>query len=412
MLEVNEYLVLDFVRERGITTRPEVCRKFGLSPATVSRIVKRLTARGVVRQEPGQSRLGRPASLLVFNTTAGYVVGIDLGGTRCKGVLADLAGSIVARDERPTTSAGNPFTTLLQTLGRLREAASDLSLPVVAVAVGVPAIIDRDAGVAMGGPNVHWTDFPLMAELSAAVDVPHTVENDVKLAALAHSWRGDAQGCENAVTLAIGTGIGAAVVVDGRLAKGRHNAAGEVGYILMSRDQIGEKSPTGLGGFERVASGPMIAALARSRSMSARANSVLSDFDVTPKKVFAAAAASDPIAMAVVDELLDHVAMAIVSLAAIADPEVIVLEGSVGRALAPYVPTLQQRIEPHLPFIPRIAVSRLAGDATAIGAVAAAIELVRHDPQRSSFFQSFEIRAQRGASPAAWNTSEPVQVLE
>src|SRR3954464_2541616 len=89
MLEVNEHLVLDHVRQHGETTRLEIGQSPGLSAASVSRIVRRLVDKGLVSEEPGESTGGRPRSSVRFNRLAGCVIGIDLGGTRCHGLLAD-----------------------------------------------------------------------------------------------------------------------------------------------------------------------------------------------------------------------------------------------------------------------------------------------------------------------------------
>ena len=96
MLEVNEFLVLDFVRERGRTSRPEIGRALDLSPASVSRIVGRLLQTGLV-VEGGRSPSdgGRPAGVDSFNRRAGAVIALDLGAASCHGVLADLAGDVL-----------------------------------------------------------------------------------------------------------------------------------------------------------------------------------------------------------------------------------------------------------------------------------------------------------------------------
>ena len=120
--------------------------------------------------------------------------------------------------------------------------------------------------MAIGGPNVHWHGFPLVSRLREHLDVPFVVDNDVNLAALGHAWKGDARGFSDFVVLSLGTGIGAAVVVDGRLLKGRNSGAGEVGYMVLDRDLLGAPRPDELGSFETLASGVGFATLARMRA--------------------------------------------------------------------------------------------------------------------------------------------------
>lgn len=377
MLQVNEFLVLDYVREHGDTTRPEIAHALGLSASSVSRLIARLVAEGLVRESGASpSAAGRPRSRISFNPLAGCILALDLGGTRCHFALADLAGEILLEDERPTRGAGEPFETLLAAIATLRSAAAEQHLPVAAVAVGVPAIVDPATGRAVAGPRVDWQDFEIVGRLREVLDVPFVVENDVNLAALAHAWRGEARGVDDFVVLSVGTGIGGAVVAGGRLVKGHHNAGGEIGYLTVERQQLDEPIERGLGGLEELASGPAIARRAheaRSRRAAAdRAESSLS----TAEAVFAAAASGDADAAGVVRDAVDRLSLAITAIAATVDPALVILEGSVGRSLEPYLPLIRDRLARRLPMPPAAVVSRLAS-ATVVGAVAAALQLAR-----------------------------------
>ena len=377
ILEVNEFLVLDFVRARGETSRPEIADELGLSPSSISRIIRRLIVGGLVTEGNRTNTGGRPRTAIAFNSRAGCVLGVDLGGSKCHGAVADLAGTIVDEVVRPTARDGGPYPTLVGVIDELVAIATSHGLPVAAVAVGAPAIIDADTGVAIGGPNVDWHGFPLVAELGRHVTAPFTVQNDVKLAALAHAWRGDGRRCSDFAVLSIGTGIGGAIVVDGRLALGRHNAAGEIGYLVLARDQLGEDAGGGLGGFERLAAGPSIAARAAGLVATGAQRPGPGDVAVTTPGVFTAAAEGAAWALEVIDEVVDHVAMAIVAIGAVADPEVVILEGSVGRALGPFLPRLVERVSSQLPAPPRVVASSLGSNATVVGAIAAALQLAR-----------------------------------
>ncbi|MGH7486016.1 MAG: ROK family protein, partial [bacterium] len=286
---------------------------------------------------PRQATLSHesPHATVDFGPGAGCVIGVDLGGTKCHGVLADFAGTTLHEDLRPTKSAGSPLGTLINVIDSLRATAEGQAIPVEAVAIGVPAIVDPDTGVATGGANVGWQDFPINAELATHMTVPFVVQNDVRLAALAHAWRGDGRASSDFAVLSIGTGIGAALVMDGRLVRGHHNAAGEVGFLLLNRSQVRGFKSVETGGFERLASGPAIAVRAKKRIASSAVPTVLRDGPVTTERVFAAAEGGDLIANKIVDEACDHIGMGIVALSTICDLELVILEGSVGRALQP-----------------------------------------------------------------------------
>jgi glucokinase len=392
MLEVNEFLVLDYVRGHERTSRPEIGRALGLSPSSVSRIIGRMIRSGIVLESAGPTTAaGRPRRVIAFNHAAGAVMAVDLGGTKCHGALADLSGMFVVEHVRPTRTGDGAFAALADMIDLLRIEAADREIPLSAVAIGIPAILDPDTGVAVGGPNVEWQGFEIVRRLRQRLDIPFLVENDANLAALAHAWRGDGRGVDHFVTISIGTGIGAAIVANGRLVKGRHNAAGEIGYYLMGRDELHRPRTDDLGGFEAVAAGPSIARRAVELLESGGVESSLSPGDVTPEQVFAGASSGDALACAVIDELLDSVALAFVEVIATVDPELIILEGSIGRSMEPHLAELVRRIAPHVPVLPRVLVSGLGPNATVVGATAAALQLARWQGVPDALAQAFDL---------------------
>jgi glucokinase len=401
MLEVNEFLVLDFVRDHATTTRPEIGRVLGLSDSSVSRIIGRLLKSGLAIESPGRvTGTGRPSKTITFNRRAGAVLAVDLGGTESHGSLADLSGAILREDVRPTQGPGGAFAALSATISTMQAAASQRGLHVDAVAVGIPAFLDPAAGRAVGGPAVDWQEFEIVGSLRETLDVPFVVENDANLAALAHAWRGDGRGLRDFVTVMMGTGIGAAIVANGRLVKGRHNAAGEIGYLLTSRAQlhslrlgqaseVGER-PGGYGGLEKLAAGPSIANRATALVEGGAASS-MAGAPVTPELIFAAAAAGDRLARGVIDELLDDTALGLVAITTIVDPELIILDGSIGRSLEPYLAELSGRLTGRLVSIPRLCISSLGPNATLVGAIAAALQLTRQRAAPSALFGAFTV---------------------
>jgi len=393
VLEVNEFLVFDFVRAQSETTRPEIARELGLSAASVSRIVGRLLRDDLVSVADGsRSAPGRPPSKIRFNHHAGSVLAIDLGGTKCHGALADMNGDVLAEEIQPTARAGSPYETLIACIDVLEAEAVRRGLPIVAAAVGVPAVLDPDTGRATRAPNVHWEDFDLAGRLTAHLEVPFTIENDVNLAALAQAWRGAGRNVRDFVTISIGTGIGAGVVSDGRLLKGRHNSAGEIALFILTRDQFEGTSKGGIGGFEQLASGPAIARKAEAAlAGGVHATSTLRRGAVTSEAVFEAAHQGDPVATAVIDELVDNLALAIIAVVGMLDPERIILDGAVGRSLEPYLEHIAKRLDRHLPAVPELCVSRLGPNATVVGAIAAAVHLARRRSQPSALLGAITV---------------------
>jgi glucokinase len=380
--ELNTFLVLDAIRSHGEATRGQLGRELGLSDASVSRIAKRLLATGIIDELPGEGAVrGRTPSILRFVGPVGGVIAVDLGGTRCHGALADLAGGTMATDFRQTSQGRDAAGTLLQCIAALESAAGDLAMPVRAVVVGIPALIDPVTQLATAGPNVHWQGFDLLGILSDKVAQPFEVDNDVNLAALGEAWRGQGRGVHSFVTMSLGTGIGGAVVIDGHLVRGSHNAAGEVAYFPFwrgHRQGYGDRRPRGAvarrAGFEDVASGPALRARAADLLRRGIATSLVSGFDVAD--VFAAAAHGDQLGRRVVRELVTHVAAAIVGITALVDPERIILDGAIGRALEPWLPSLREAVEAGVFKPPEIVVSTLGPNAAVTGAIARALAVV------------------------------------
>jgi len=373
--ELNTFLVLDAIRSGGSATRSQLSRELDLSGASVSRIVRRLLASGLIEELPGAGTVrGRTPSILRFAGSAGGVIAVDLGGTRCHGSFADLAGVIVAEDYRPASEGSDAAGALLKCIDSLESRAAELTLPVRAVVVGIPALIDPSSGLATAGPNVHWQGFDLIGMLRQGLSRPFEVDNDVNLAALGQAWRGAGRGIGSFVTLSLGTGVGGAVVIDGHLVRGRHNAAGEVGYLPVPG---GRRPGRGRGrlGFEEAASGPAVRARAANLIRRGEPSS-LAPGSLEVADIFAAAAQGDRVGQVVVGELITDVAATIAGITALIDPERIILDGSIGRALEPWLADLCASVAAQVFRAPDIVISKLGPDATVLGAIARALALV------------------------------------
>jgi glucokinase len=368
--ELNTFLVLDAIRSRGHVTRRELGTELGLSDASVSRIVKRLLAAGLIAQQRGAGAArGRIPDVLRFVEPPGGVIAVDLGGTRCHGALADLAGGVVAEDFRPAGEGSAAVGALVSCIAALEARATELAMPVRAAVVGIPALIDPASGLATAGPNVHWHGLDLLGMLRGQLRLPFEVDNDVSLGALGQAWRGAGRGAHSFVLISLGTGIGGAVVIDGHLIRGRHNAAGEVAFFPVGRGGEGHRV-----GFEDVASGT---------ALRARAAELIADGEPSPLSggytvadIFTAARAGDQVGVQVVDELIGHVAATITGATALVDPERIILDGSIGRAIEPWLDDLRSAVAAGVFRPPDLVISTLGPDATVLGAIARALAIV------------------------------------
>ena len=368
--ELNTFLVLDAIRSRGHATRRQLGSELGLSDASVSRIVKRLLAAGLIAEEPGAGAArGRIPAVLRFVEPPGGVIAVDLGGTRCHGALADLAGVVITEDFRPAGEGREAVSALLSCVAALEARARELAMPVRAAVVGIPALIDPVSGLATAGPNVHWQGLDLLGMLREQLTLPFEVDNDASLGALGQAWRGAGRGVHSFVLISLGTGIGGGVVIDGHLIRGRHNAAGEVAYFPAGHGGPGDRA-----GFEDVASGTALRARAAELIAAGWPTSLSAGYALAD--VFTAARDGDRVGAQVVGELVGHVAATIVGATALVDPERIILDGSIGRALEPWLDDLRSAVTAGVFRPPDIVISTLGANATVLGAIARALAIV------------------------------------
>lgn len=214
-------------------SRADLARATGLTRVTVSDLVAELIADGFVEElgHRDEARIGKPATLVGFRATSFQVVVADLRDRDvARGAVVDLSGHILSSDEEGTVGLiGEALTDALTVLlERLLMAATS---SVIGVGVATPGIVNQD-GVVISSTNLGWNDYPLAAELHARLHVPVHVENDANAAALGQfTYEGAPEG--GFILLTVNHGVGAGIVLDGRLLRGRGFGAGEIGHLTV-----------------------------------------------------------------------------------------------------------------------------------------------------------------------------------
>jgi glucokinase len=263
------------------------------------------------------------------------VIGLDLGGTKVAAALFDPSGRFAGRKtvalEHRTGQAVSAL--LIEQAHALLDSAVRDGVSVTGIGIAVPGIY-RAGTETVWAPNIPgWDDYPLVAEMRDAVPngVTVRVDSDRACAILGETWRGGAAGIRNAVFLAVGTGIGAGILVDGRILRGAGDAAGAIGWLALDRPYLDGYEAVGC--FEFHASGPGIAAKARQLlATSDASDSALRRQDMaslTARDVFAAYDAQDAVAARVLDDAVGYWGMAVANLVSLFDPETIVFGGGV-----------------------------------------------------------------------------------
>lgn len=256
-------------------------------------------------------------------------VGVDVGGTKCLGV-AVAGGEVVAEEQVPTPTAGGEA--LLDTVaGLAAELAARAGAPLSSVGVGVPGIVSR-GGTLLFAPNLRAAGgLAVSAGLGDRLSVPVEADNDATCAAWGEHQMGAARGLTDVILVTLGTGIGGGIVAGGRLHRGAHGFAGEIGHIVV--DPAGPPCGCGRRGcWERFASGSGLGILGRDAALAGRADRLadLAGGDpeaVRGEHVTAALAEGDAGAIAVVAEFARWVALGLANLANLFDPETFVIGG-------------------------------------------------------------------------------------
>jgi predicted NBD/HSP70 family sugar kinase len=371
---INERALLETLRRVGASSRPQLARMAGLSKPTVSLALANLEDAGLVRPVgPATPSLGRTAMLYEVDPTAGYVVGIDIGRAWIRVAAADLSGHIVARrDERNRERSATALVRAVSEVAHGVVAAAGLTWERVAhTVVGGPGVFDPDSDRLLLAPNLPgWSRPGVMSSLREALPPSVALDNDANLAAIGERTYGSGRDADTFVYVSIGTGIGMGIVIDGELYRGAHGAAGEVAYLPLAGDgDAGADREARMRGImEAVASADAVVRTAKRLGMT-RATSA--------KRVFAAARAGDEVALAAVEAEAQRLALIVGTVAAILDPEFVLLGGGVGSNIDILRPPLERRLAELTPLGPRVGEGQLGHDAIVLGAVASALDTAR-----------------------------------
>jgi len=271
------------------------------------------------------------------------VIGLDLGGTKLAGAIFTHKGRLLRRGAVPLAGRrGRAVGELIRSeLALVLENARLRKLKVCAIGISVPGISYAKAGT-VWAPNIPgWENYPLRRELASVVResrIPVVVDSDRACYILGETWRGAAKGCRNAIFLAVGTGIGAGILVDGRILRGACDIAGAIGWLALNRPF--RREYVGCGCFEYHASGgglPKVANHLLSRHSITRLlhqpnpsihQSINPSF-LSARDVFAAYDRRDPVARQVIAQAVEFWGMAVANLVSLFNPEKIIFGGGV-----------------------------------------------------------------------------------
>jgi len=309
---------------------------------------------------------------------AGYVAGVDIGGTSLRLALSDMNGVVEAKWACSTAGIRNPEAVLELIKNGVQHLLGQVSAThhsLRAVAAGAPGITDVDAGVVIATSYLMgWRNVPLRSMLEDAFNAPVAIDNDVNLAALGEGWAGVAKGVSDFVFLAIGTGIGAGIVLNGQPFRGSNWAAGEIGYMLVPGAPIFAADRGEPGALESVIGGEGIRAQWRNNRHPLNSES---PEDLSATEIFDRACAGDISAQNLLQQTSVALSHAIYNIALVLNCPLFVLGGSVGVHQVLYDATQTAVQLLNMRRQPRLVRSAFGTEAQLIGALRLALDTAR-----------------------------------
>ncbi|MCW2941712.1 MAG: family transcriptional regulator [Actinomycetia bacterium] len=365
----NRSALLRHLYFEGPLSRQELGRDTGLSAGSISNVIGELVADGLVEEAGAvESDGGRPRTLLKIAAGHGYLVGVDVGETRVRVALFDLALTELAATDHPLSDSGHDVGHVVQLIldglaAVLRDTGADQDR-VLGVGVGVPGIVEQGGDLVVHGQTIDWESVPLGRLLRTGTELPLHIDNGAKTLGQAEMWFGAGRGAKHAVIALIGSGVGACVIADGTPYRGAASSAGEWGHTTL---QVGgRRCRCGARGCLEAYVG---------------AEAMLERWDAAPPGLseqeglaaLLGAAERDPAADALLSETAEYLGAGIADLINLFNPERIIIGGwaglMIGPRLLPAACEAAAEYALHYPFTQTsIELGMLGPDAVTVGA--------------------------------------------
>ncbi|TVY08977.1 ROK family transcriptional regulator [Paenibacillus cremeus] len=369
--KINKSIVLDRIRHDSPVSRARLAELTGLTKATVSSLVGELIESGLVDEiGAGESSGGRKPVMLLFNGTAGYAVGIDLGVDYILGVLTDLNGVIVEQHTMKHSNAsvdaviGDVIHSIRELIGR----APQSTYGIVGIGIGIPGISDEQGNV-LFAPNLGWENVPLQQRIESELGIPVVIDNEANAGAVGEQQfdAGVGQNASYLVYVSIGSGIGTGIIIRGELFRGSSGFSGELGHVTI--EQNGKPCRCGSSGCWEL--------YASESALLEKARAVLPEDDVDIEALLRRAGDGDKRVIELFEQLGRSLGVGLVNIINAFNPELIVIGGRLAEAeswmLGPLTEVMERRSMPFPRAKLRVQFSGLGMKSTVLGACSLAI---------------------------------------
>ncbi|MCA1032701.1 ROK family transcriptional regulator [Bacillus timonensis] len=367
MKSVNRSIILNKIRTSEPISRAQIAKETNLTPPTVSSIVRELIGQGLVKESNlGHSSGGRKPTMLYINTKGYFVVGVDAGPAKVECILTDLTGSVIHRSSqlvvKPITNE-QYMTIIKENISKIMKGI--VKENIIGIGVAMHGVVDVETGTSLVAPILKLRNIPIKETLEKEFHLPVKVENDARTMALGESWFGGHGDVESMVAVNIGQGVGAGIVINGKLYHGAQGIAGEIGHMTI--DLNGELCECGNRGcLQALVSGEAISEQARKQL--GKSYEIQSGQDI-----YASALNGDENCIRLLEQTGTIIGVGLTNLIHLVNPSKVVLGGGVMNSAEFIMPslleTIQQRVLTKEARQTEIVVTQLGSDATLLGAV-------------------------------------------
>ncbi len=350
MHEMNKSLILRAIRDKGPVSRTALTEIVSLSSATVTNIVDDLLQRGFVHEAGHEeSAGGRRPVLLKFAPGAGYVIGVELVSGRIRAGLVDLGAGIdrVYEEDITELSPMSAIAKIAEMIETIRHGVAG-RIRIFGIGIGITGLVEPETGVVSEASNLGWRGIPLKSLIEERTGLRTTVENDCNANALAEMYDGAGQGAADLFCVTIGAGIGAGLILNGELHRGRDGSTGELGHMVVDID--GPPCKCGAWGcLETLAAGPAIVRWAGDMLKQGRV-SILSQMcegqadKLTLEMIIAALEQEDELAAQAARRAGEYIGAGIASVINLINLERVIIAGPAADLGEPFLSSIRQTI--------------------------------------------------------------------
>ncbi|MET9337566.1 ROK family transcriptional regulator [Nonomuraea sp. NPDC003804] len=370
--EINDRAALELLLATGPMTRGQIGDHTGLSKVTASQTLARLEERGLV-EVVGEQAGGRGPNAALYSvvSSSAYVAGLDVGPEFVSTAIADIHGRTIAEVTVAPNGHDDPVSVVHSAVVKACRSAKVGLAKLRGVVIGTPGVVDPRSGDVRFSFDLPGWHEGIHEALAGDLKREVTIENDVNLAALAERAAGAAKGVDDFVLLWAGRGLGLAVMLGGRLHRGRSGSAGEIGYLPVPGVPLAEdiraepgRLPSLAGGLQSLVSAVAVQELAQSYGFDGIAEAV----------------AAGERGESLLDEIAHRIALGVASVCVVLDPGLVVLGGEVGKAGGSALTArVEEAVARICPIRPEVVTTAVADNPVLRGAVLAALDQAREE---------------------------------